>query len=163
MTTAQKERYEYFYNGVWPIRATRGQSGTVVATETPYTETGDLIMDPYWSTKVNWDMSGDFDVINKEEFDKLCTEIYKQEEGETKYFLRDKTPIKAKLHPKSGRIIDIIKLWNDGTIVRDRFLISEIKDGNVQEISREEFDRRYVQIFSGLEKKTDPDVPNPGV
>lgn len=78
MITVQEEQYEYFYNGVWPIRATRGHSGTFIGTETPDVETGKLEINMHWLYKVGHDASGDLEIINKDQFEDLCKKIYAQ-------------------------------------------------------------------------------------
>jgi hypothetical protein len=66
------EKYAYFYNGVWPIRATRGETGTFIGTETPDAATGKLKINMHWIDKVSHDASGDLTLIDKATFDTLC-------------------------------------------------------------------------------------------
>jgi len=72
------EKYAYFYNGVWPIRATRGETGTFIGTETPDAATGKLKINMHWIDKVSHDASGDLTLIDKATFDTLCEKIYAQ-------------------------------------------------------------------------------------
>ena len=66
-------KYKYFTNGVWPIRATIGDTGTFIGTETPNYTTGELKIDMKWIDEVTEDRSGDVIEITKEEFDGACT------------------------------------------------------------------------------------------
>lgn len=75
---SSEKEYEYFFNGVWPIRAEKGEGGVCINTEIPNIETGSLISNLYWLDKVFYDMSGDFTKITREEFEKHCSRIYEE-------------------------------------------------------------------------------------
>lgn len=78
-----EQHYKYFTNGVWPIRATLSDD-TIIGTETPNKQTGEMQRDSYWFMKVFDDRSGDIDEITKEEFDQMVTDFLGQKKTNSK-------------------------------------------------------------------------------
>lgn len=69
--------YKYFTNGVWPIRAILSDD-TIIGTETPNKQTGEMQRDSHWFIKVFEDRSGDIKEISKEEFDQMVVDFLSQ-------------------------------------------------------------------------------------
>lgn len=71
----EKQEYQYFTNGTWPIRLTVIEDGTPIAAETPNLETGKLEKNSHWYMEILKGTNSDIDEITKDEFDQMCGEF----------------------------------------------------------------------------------------